>query len=97
MEIKYYKNASNEIYGYPIDGSQDHLIGDKVSITQSELDTILENNRQTKFNNLSYVVKRQAHYPDPAVFLDAWVKNDTEALEAYRQSCLAVKAQFPKN
>ncbi len=44
----------------------------------------------------NYVKLRQAAYPSQAVFLDAWVKNDTEALEAYRTACLAVKETYPK-
>lgn len=31
-----------------------------------------------------------------AMFTDAWVKNDEEAMESYKDKCLAVKARFPK-
>lgn len=44
----------------------------------------------------SYAELRRTAYPFMAEFLDAWVKNDTAALEAYRQKCLAVKAKYPK-
>ena len=38
--MKYYINTNKEIFAYEEDGSQDHLIGDKVAITQEELDAI---------------------------------------------------------
>lgn len=31
-----------------------------------------------------------------AMFTDALVKNDEEAMEAYKDKCLAVKAKYPK-
>lgn len=39
---------------------------------------------------------RKREYPPIADFADAWVKQDDEALEEYRQKCLAVKAKYPK-
>jgi hypothetical protein len=36
--MKYYKNVNNEIYAYELDGSQDHLIGDKVAMTAEEVE-----------------------------------------------------------
>lgn len=43
-----------------------------------------------------YKDQRKKEYPDTVEFLDAWVKNDPVALEAYRQKCLAVKLKYPK-
>lgn len=45
---------------------------------------------------VQYQSDRRHNYPPIEDFADAWVKNDEDALEAYRQACLAVKAQFPK-
>jgi hypothetical protein len=39
---------------------------------------------------------RRDAYPPITDFIDAWVKDDSAALEDYRQDCLAVKARFPK-
>ena len=36
--MKLYKSSTGEIFAYELDGSQDHLIGDKVALTQSEID-----------------------------------------------------------
>ena len=39
---------------------------------------------------------RASEYPPMEDFLDAWVKNDAEALNKYREDCLAVKEKYPK-
>jgi hypothetical protein len=36
--MKLYKSTTDEIFAYEEDGSQDYLIGDKVALTQSEID-----------------------------------------------------------
>lgn len=35
--MKYYKQ-NNEVYAYELDGSQDHLIGDKIAMTAEEVE-----------------------------------------------------------
>ena len=98
MNIKLYKDTDNNIYNYPVDGSQDNLIGNKVAITQEEANSIVVE----KFKHQGilpipeYVIQRSNTYPSLKEFADAWVKNDTVALEEYRQTCLAVKAKYPK-
>ena len=46
--MKLFKDTNNEIFAYELDGSQDHLIGDKIKITQEEADVI----RQAKVDAL---------------------------------------------
>jgi hypothetical protein len=46
--------------------------------------------------NKAYIAKRQAEYPPMVDYLDAIVKGDTEAQQAYIDACLAVKAKYPK-
>lgn len=41
--MKLYKTQDNQIFAYELDGSQDHLIGDKTPITQEEADVIIAN------------------------------------------------------
>ena len=36
--MKLYKDNQNNIFAYEEDGSQDHLIGDKLALTQAEID-----------------------------------------------------------
>jgi hypothetical protein len=39
--MKLYKDNQNNVFAYELDGSQDHLIGDKTPITQEEANTII--------------------------------------------------------
>jgi len=39
--MKLFKTQDNQIFAYELDGSQDHLIGDKTSVTQEEADAII--------------------------------------------------------
>lgn len=45
---------------------------------------------------LTYAQKRQGEYPPMADYLDAVVKGDAVALQAYVDACSAVKAKYPK-
>ena len=46
--------------------------------------------------NNKYKELRAKEYPPIADYVDAVVKDDTEAIEAYIEACLAVKAKYPK-
>jgi hypothetical protein len=95
--MKLYKDINNKLFGFAADGSQDHIKPDGlIEITKAELDAINEQKAQDKFNALDYSAKRQTAYPSMTDYLDAWVKQDDAALEAYRATCLAVKAKYPK-
>jgi len=39
--MKLYKTQENQIFAYELDGSQDHLIGEKTPITQEQADEII--------------------------------------------------------
>jgi hypothetical protein len=39
--MKLFKTQDNQIFAYELDGSQDHLIGDKIPITQEEAGAII--------------------------------------------------------
>lgn len=63
--------------------------------TQPEHDPLSE--QQIKDLEMAMILNQRMNaYPPLEDFADAWVKDDQEALEAYRQACLAVKAQYPK-
>jgi hypothetical protein len=101
MEMQHYKDAQGNLYGFAADGSQDHLkpaglIG--ITDTEAQAQGILnfERARENEIANSDYVRQRVSAYPNLGEFVDAWVKNDQEALEEYRQKCLAVKAKYPK-
>lgn len=94
--MKYYKDADNNVFAYEIDGSQDHLIGDKVAITQEEADSIASAAQAAVFNSLTYAQKRAAEYPPIADYIDGVVKGDQAQIDAYIAACQAVKAKYPK-
>lgn len=98
MDIKLYKDADNNLFNYPVDGSQDHLIGNKRAVTAAEAEAIVVNKlkKQGIKPLYPYVVQRAKAYPSLEDFADAWVKDDKVALEQYRRACLAVKAKYPK-
>lgn len=39
--MKYYKDNNGNVFAYELDGSQDHLIGDKVAMTAEEVEAHL--------------------------------------------------------
>jgi len=39
--MKLFKDSNDNIYAYELDGSQDHLIGNKTAITKPEADLII--------------------------------------------------------
>lgn len=45
----------------------------------------------------AYKAKRAAEYPPITDYIDGIVKGDTEQIQTYINSCLAVKAKYPKS
>ena len=95
--MKYYKDSENKIWAYELDGSQDHLIGDKTSVTKTEADTIIAQQQQDRFDVLSYAEKRRTEYPSILDYIDGVVKGDQAQIDTYIAACLAVKARYPKD
>jgi hypothetical protein len=95
--MKHYKDSQGNVYAYAADGSQDHLIKPGLTPIQAgEVESLVRAKQEAKFAAEDYYRKRLYSYPEIGEFLDAWVKGDEQALEEYKQKCLAVKAQFPK-
>jgi len=95
--MKFFKDSNNKIWAYELDGSQDHLIGDKTAITKEEADIIVAQNDQNRFNALSYAEKRRTEYPSFLDYIDGVVKGDQAQINDYISKCLAVKAKYPKS
>lgn len=95
--MKHYKNANNELFGFEDD---QEVPAGLVEITKLEAEIQGKLNyeaaRLAEIDKLDYVRQRVLFYPNLGEFVDAWVKGDAAALEAYKQECLAVKARFPK-
>jgi hypothetical protein len=95
--MKHYKDSNNKLFGFE-DGIE--VPAGLVEITKVEAERIGKQNyeaqREAEIAKMDYVRQRLTAYPELGEFVDAWVKNDTAALEEYRQKCLAVKEKFPK-
>ncbi len=94
--MKFFKDNNNQIFAYEEDGSQDHLIEGKTSITKTEADALIATNRQQSFDALTYAQKRASAYPPITDYLDGIVKGDQDQVDAYVAECLAVKVKYPK-
>lgn len=96
--MKLYKDSNNVIYNYPLDGSQDYLIGDKTPITQAEADAITIAKMTAMGFSVppAYVSQRQMEYPPIEDQLDAMWKGGTEAA-AMKAKIDAVKTKYPKS
>ena len=92
--MKYYKDTDNNIYAYELDGSQDHLIGDKLAITEEEVSVITTQKAQDDFNGLTYDSKRGLEYPSIKEQLDYIYHNGVEAWKT--DMILPVKNKYPK-
>ncbi len=94
--MKLFKDSENGIWAYELDGSQDHLIGNKIPITKDEADAIIAAQEQARFDALGYADKRRSEYPSFLDYIDGVVKGDQAQIDAYIAACLAVKAKYPK-
>lgn len=68
------------------------------NITQPSEESVLQEVQrlQEEYDALRYQRVRAENYPDFKEFLDGWVKQDEQQLEAYRAACLEVKNTYPK-
>jgi len=96
ISMKHYKDSNGEVFAYEEDGSQDHLIGDKVSITDAEANSLNEANYQQRLAAYDYAKRRLLEYPPVADYIDGVVKGDQAQIDKYIADCLAVKAKYPK-
>ena len=98
--MKHFKDENGKVYAYELDGSQDHLIGNKTPIDDQEAKVLAAAANKSSydgwFNTLNYAQKRNFSYPPIGDYLDAVVKGDQNALDEYIATCLRVKEQYPK-
>lgn len=93
--MKLYKDNNNNIYAYELDGSQDHLIGDKVKITEEEASSIHNQNIQNELNKRTYGEKRASEYPPIGDQLDALFHAGVFPADMAAQ-IQAIKDKYPK-
>jgi len=63
--------------------------------TEEEINQEIERLQQ-EWKNTEYQRLRAKEYPDFKEYLDGIVKGNTEQVQAYIDTCLAVKAKYPK-
>lgn len=95
--MKYFKNPqTNSVFAYESDGSQDHIIDERlVAITPEEAAELSAQEGRAKFDARSYAEKRAFAYPSMGDQLDALWKGGDAAAEMLAR-IQSVKAQYPK-
>lgn len=96
ISMKYYKDTDNNIYAYELDGSQDHLIGNKIAITEEEVTSIHNQKNQDAFHQLTYAEKRAEEYPPLAEQLDMQYWDKVNNTNLWQEHINAVKTKYPK-
>lgn len=91
--MKHYKDLQGNFYGFE---SNQPVPTGMVEVTIAEIEAVNVAKAQDAFNALPYNIKRAAEYPPVTDYLDAIVKGDVVAQQAYIDACLAVKAKYPK-
>ena len=90
----YINNVTKEIFAYESDGSQDDYIQDGlVSISDTALATLREEQEQARLDALTYSEKRQAEYPSIANQLDDLYHN---GIDGWKTTIKAIKDKHPK-
>ena len=91
-----YKDSNNNIYAYEEDGSQDHLIGNKIKITQEEANLIIQAKQEKRHAALGYAEKRAMEYKSLAEQLDMQYHDVQDGTETWLDHIKEVKAKYPK-
>jgi ribosomal protein S6 len=93
--MKHYINSNNEIFAYELDGSQDHLIGDKTPISEEQASSLLQQKQQANLAMLNYADLRKLEYPPIGDQLDALYHAGVFPAEM-AATIAAVKSKYPK-
>lgn len=93
--MKHYKDKAGNIFAYPLDGSQDHLIEEKEKVTDKQAQKLIEAKQKEVFNALSYANKRRKDYPTIGDQLDDLFKAGAFSKEMAKK-IKSVKDKYPK-
>lgn len=95
-EMKYYLHKDGVLVGVGTCPDDELPIApDGVSVGRGEPPDSLRR-VEAKPREITYAALRRRDYPPITEYLDAVVKGDQEAVNAYIEKCLAVKAKYPK-
>ena len=90
----YINNTTKEVFAYEADGSQDDYIkSGLVPITDSDLETLREQQEQARLDALTYSEKRATEYPSIANQLDDLYHN---GIDGWKMTIKAIKDKHPK-
>lgn len=96
INMKYYKDTDNNLYAYELDGSQDHLLGNKIAITKAEVTSIHNQKNQDALDQLTYAEKRSLAYASIEEQLDMQYWDRVNGTSTWKEHIDAVKAAHPK-
>ena len=85
--MKYYKQ-NNEVFAYEEDGSQDHLIGDKVLMTSEEVEAHINPPKTEEKIQAEFRAERDNLINEADILINKALDNGKDAtnLRAYRQA-----------
>ena len=89
--MPHYKDQNNGLHFIDDASFAHYLPAGCVEITDAEAEAL------RPVNELTYVEKRAAEYPDYRDYLDGVVKGDQAQIDAYIAACQAVKDKYPKS
>jgi len=90
----YINNETKEVFAYESDGSQDEYIkSGLVPITDSDLETLREQQEQARLDALTYSENRATEYPSIADQLDDLYHN---GIDGWKMTIKAIKDKHPK-
>jgi hypothetical protein len=93
--MKHYIDSNNNIFAYELDGSQDHLIGDKTPITDEQAKDLVQQKQLAALATLNYADLRKLEYPPIGDQLDALYHAGVFPAEM-AATIAAVKSKYPK-
>jgi len=93
MAIKHYKDADNNLHGFPDDGSQDHLIGDKILLTDEEYAVLQEQKTQEFVASLPAEVRMALEMPSQQEQMEALLAGGQTAADMLAK-IKAIKAKY---
>ena len=94
--MKHFKDASNNVYAYESDGSQDSYISDSlIPINDTDLAVLRATQEQAAQDALTYAEKRKEAYD--LLNQDEMRYDDlTNSTTTWPDAIAAIKAEFPK-
>ena len=86
--MKFYKDIDNGVYAYEEDGSQDHLIGDKILMTAEEVEAHINPPKTEAQIQAEFRAERDKLINQADIIINKALDNnqDVTSLRAYRQA-----------